>query len=99
MTRVTILVWACTTSRDQRAWGGGLRYAVYGVILVMTSKEVIKLLKQAGWVHQRTNGSHHVFTHSVYLGIVVVPHPKSEMATGTLLSIEKQSHVKLRRSK
>lgn len=43
----------------------------------------------------RQSGSHKQFRHKAKPGTVTVPHPKSEMATGTLKSIEKQSGVRL----
>lgn len=62
----------------------------------MKSREVIKRLKQAGWVEVRQVGSHKQFRHSTSKGTVTVPHPKSNLGTGTLKSIEAQSGVKLR---
>jgi predicted RNA binding protein YcfA (HicA-like mRNA interferase family) len=44
----------------------------------------------------RQEGSHIQFRHKSKAGTVTVPHPKSDMAIGTLKSIEKQSGVKLR---
>jgi predicted RNA binding protein YcfA (HicA-like mRNA interferase family) len=61
----------------------------------VTSADVIRLLKAAGWVHVRTKGSHQHFKHPGTRGIVTVPHPKKDLPTGTLKSIEKQSGVKL----
>lgn len=62
----------------------------------MRSGDVIKLIKKDGWVEVRQSGSHKQFRHPTKPGTVTVPHPKSEMATGTLKSIEKQSGVRLR---
>ena len=62
----------------------------------MKSREVIKLLEAGGWVLDRVKGSHHHFRHSDLPGTVTVPHPESDLAIGTLKSIEKQSGVKLR---
>jgi predicted RNA binding protein YcfA (HicA-like mRNA interferase family) len=62
----------------------------------MRSGEVIKKLQADGWSEVRQAGSHKHFRHPTKPGTVTVPHPKSEMAIGTLKSIEKQSGVKLR---
>lgn len=62
----------------------------------MRSAEVIKKLEKAGWTEVRQSGSHKQFRHPTLPGTVTVPHPKAEMAIGTLKSIEKQSGVKLR---
>lgn len=62
----------------------------------MRSADVIKRLEKEGWQEVRQKGSHKQFRHPDRSGTVTVPHPKSEMATGTLRSIEKLSGVKLR---
>ncbi|ARR55310.1 type II toxin-antitoxin system HicA family toxin [Sphingomonas sp. C8-2] len=62
----------------------------------MRSSEVIKKLAKDGWSEVRQTGSHKHFRHPTKPGTVTVPHPKSEMAIGTLKSIEKQSGVRLR---
>lgn len=61
----------------------------------MRSREVIKRLEAAGWVEVRQAGSHKQFRHPSRPGTVTVPHPKADLAKGTLKSIEKQSGVKL----
>lgn len=61
----------------------------------MTSAEVIRILKAAGWELVRTKGSHHHFGHPSKPGIVTVPHPKKDFPIGTLKSIEKQAGVRL----
>lgn len=62
----------------------------------MCSAEIIKRIGQAGWVEVRQTGSHKHFRHATLPGTVTVPHPKSELAIGTLKSIERQSGVRLR---
>ncbi len=62
----------------------------------MKSREVIKVLKKDGWEEVRQTGGHIHFRHPVKKGTVTVPHPKAEMAIGTLKSIEEQSGVRLR---
>jgi predicted RNA binding protein YcfA (HicA-like mRNA interferase family) len=61
------------------------------------SGEIIKLIEAEGWREVRQSGSHKHFRHPERPGIVTVPHPKAEMAIGTIKSIERQSGVKLRR--
>jgi Predicted periplasmic or secreted lipoprotein len=39
-------------------------------------------------------GSHHKFHHKVKKGIVVIPHPKKDVAIGTAKSILKQAGLK-----
>lgn len=62
----------------------------------MRSGEIIKKLTKAGWFEVRQSGSHKQFRHADIQGTVTVPHPKAEMAIGTIKSIEKQSGVRLR---
>lgn len=62
----------------------------------LKSREVIKWLKADGWAEVRQEGSHVQLRHSIKPGTVTVPHPKSDLAIGTLKSIEKQSGLKLR---
>ena len=61
----------------------------------MRSREVIKKLQADGWFEVRQAGSHKQFRHPEKPGTVTVPHPKAEMARGTLKSISKQSGVPL----
>jgi predicted RNA binding protein YcfA (HicA-like mRNA interferase family) len=61
----------------------------------VSSAEVIRRIKAAGWKHVRTKGSHHHFQHAKITGIVTVPHPRKDLPIGTLKSIEKKSCVKL----
>jgi predicted RNA binding protein YcfA (HicA-like mRNA interferase family) len=62
----------------------------------MKSAEVIRLLEKDGWFLARQKGSHQHFRHALKTGTVTVPHPKSDLAIGTLKSIEKQSGVRIR---
>jgi len=57
----------------------------------MNSAELIRELKAAGWVLNRTRGSHHVFRHPSKPGIVVVPHPKKELGKGLVKAIRRQA--------
>ncbi len=62
----------------------------------MSSKEIIRRLKANGWYEVAHEGSHIQFKHASKPGRVTVPHPKKDLPVGTLLSIEKQSGLKLR---
>jgi len=57
----------------------------------MKSKDVIKMLEEDGWTLRRVTGSHHHFKHESKKGLVTVPHPKTDIAKGTLRSIRKQA--------
>lgn len=60
------------------------------------SRQIIKALKAAGWVHVRTTGDHWHFRHPDRPGIATVPHPKKDLPAGTIKSIERQSGLALR---
>lgn len=62
----------------------------------MDSREIIKKLKDDGWYQVGTTGSHHHFKHLEKKGKVTVPHPKKDLPLKTLISIEKQTGIKLR---
>jgi predicted RNA binding protein YcfA (HicA-like mRNA interferase family) len=62
----------------------------------MKSAEIIKLLKEDGWVLHHVKGSHHQFKHPSKAGKVTVPHPKYDLPIGTAKSIFKQAGLKWR---
>jgi predicted RNA binding protein YcfA (HicA-like mRNA interferase family) len=57
----------------------------------MTSADLIRELRRAGWGLDRVAGSHHVFKHPERPGIVVVPHPKKDLGTGLVKAIRRQA--------
>ena len=59
----------------------------------MDSREVIKILKEDGWYEHHVKGSHHQYKHDTKEGKVTVPHPKKDIAVGTLKSIWKQAGI------
>ncbi|MCX5900599.1 MAG: type II toxin-antitoxin system HicA family toxin [Proteobacteria bacterium] len=61
----------------------------------MNSGDIIKRLKCDGWYEVARRGSHVQFKHAVNKGRVTVPHPKKDLPTGTVKSIEKQARIKL----
>ena len=54
----------------------------------MNSKEVIKRLIEEGWINM---GDHVKFKHPDKQGHVVVPHPRKDVAIGTLRNIYRQA--------
>src|SRR5438034_739519 len=62
----------------------------------MSSREVIRRLKQDGWYEVAHVGSHKQFKPPVKPGRVTVPHPVRDIPIGTLRSIEKQAGIRLR---
>ena len=63
----------------------------------MDSREVIRLLEEAGFVWRRTKGSHQRWEHLVTKKKVTIVHPDKDIRLGTLIAYEKQSGVRLRR--
>ena len=57
----------------------------------MDSKEIIKRLQDDGWQLHHTKGDHHQFKHPEKQGKVTVPHPKKDIAIGTLHNIFRQA--------
>lgn len=62
--------------------------------MAKSSREIIRSLKNNGWVEVRRAGSHAQFKHPVNPLLVTVPHPKRDLPRGTVRSIEKASGLK-----
>ena len=59
---------------------------------IMKVRDVLRILREDGWLEVRTRGSHRVMKHTAKPGIVVVPgHAADELAPGTLKSISDQA--------
>lgn len=56
-----------------------------------TSAELIKMIKDDGWILECVNGSRHHFYHPVKKGIVTIPHPVKDMDPKTTNSIQTAS--------
>ena len=57
----------------------------------MNSREIIKKLQDDGWYLHHVKGDHHQFKHPEKQGKITVPHPKKDMAIGTLRNIFRQA--------
>jgi predicted RNA binding protein YcfA (HicA-like mRNA interferase family) len=64
---------------------------------MISSSEIIRMLRNDGWQVVRQKGSHVQLRHPSKPGRVTVPHPNKDVPMGTLKSIEKQSGLTLRR--
>ena len=62
----------------------------------MRSRDVIRISEADGWKEVARKGSHAQFRHPTKKGRVTVPDPKRDLPVGTLLSIEKQSGLRIR---
>lgn len=65
-------------------------------VISMNSRDVIRAIERAGWVHVAAKGDHWQFKHPTRPGRVTVVHPKRDLPIGTLRNIERQSGVSLR---
>lgn len=63
----------------------------------LSSREVIRRPEENGWQHVRTKGDHWHFKHPAKPGLTTVPHPVKDLKLKTLINIERQSGLKLRR--
>jgi predicted RNA binding protein YcfA (HicA-like mRNA interferase family) len=59
----------------------------------VTSADLIRRLRKAGWQLDRVRGGHHIFTHPERTGSVVVPHPKKDLGKGLINAILKQAGI------
>lgn len=61
---------------------------------MISSREVIKVLKANGWEHVATRGDHYQFKKG---GVkVTVQHPVKDLSIRNIISIEKQTGIRLR---
>ena len=61
----------------------------------LSSRELIRILKDDGWIIARTRGSHLHFKHPTKPGLVTVPHPERDLPRGTVRNIFKQAGIEL----
>ena len=59
-----------------------------------SSRDVMKILLEDGWVEINCVGDHHQFKHPTKKGKVTLRHPVKDLAVRDLKSIEKQSGLK-----
>ena len=53
----------------------------------MTARELEKAIKNLGWVHKNTKGSHKQFVHPVLPGKITIPQHKGDISKETAKSI------------
>jgi predicted RNA binding protein YcfA (HicA-like mRNA interferase family) len=57
----------------------------------MSSREILKILKDDGWYIVGQEGSHVQLKHPTKKGRVTVPHPEKDIPVGTQRNIMKQA--------
>ncbi|MDZ7792966.1 MAG: type II toxin-antitoxin system HicA family toxin [Spirochaetia bacterium] len=65
----------------------------------MTGKDLIKLLKDHGWVLDRISGSHHIMIKEGRRSIPIPVHGKKEIPIGLAKRILKQAGIERRNDK
>ena len=63
--------------------------------MLTNSRDIYRRLVADGWVLDRINGSHHIFTKSGAERAIPVPHPKKDIPLGTARSIYKAAGWKI----
>ncbi|MDR0823120.1 MAG: type II toxin-antitoxin system HicA family toxin [Endomicrobium sp.] len=58
-----------------------------------SSRELIKIIEDDGWFLVGAVGSHHQFKHHTKSGKITIPHPKKDIALGTMKTIFKQANL------
>jgi predicted RNA binding protein YcfA (HicA-like mRNA interferase family) len=59
----------------------------------LTPKDIVRIIKQKGFVLDRSRGSHQIWLHPVSRMRVIVPMHNKDIPTGTLFSILKQAGI------
>ena len=60
-----------------------------------TSRDILRVLEADGWVVKHQVGSHVQLVHPTKPGKVTLPHPKKDLAPGTVKSIARQAGLTL----
>jgi predicted RNA binding protein YcfA (HicA-like mRNA interferase family) len=61
--------------------------------MILSSKQLIKMLLADGWYEVAVRGSHHHYKHQTKVGKVTIPHPKKDLPIKTVNSIKKQAGI------
>ena len=59
----------------------------------MTSKQLVKIITEHGWIATTIKGSHHTFKHPDSAQIITIPHPKKDLSIGLVKSIFKVANL------
>jgi predicted RNA binding protein YcfA (HicA-like mRNA interferase family) len=59
----------------------------------LTAKELIRVLEQRGWEHDRSRGSHHIYVHVATRRTLSIPVARRAMSIGTLSRLLKDAGI------
>jgi len=60
----------------------------------MTGKDMVKLLRENGWVADRVSGSHHIMVKAGKRAVPVPVHGKKDLPRGLVAAILRQAEIK-----
>lgn len=60
---------------------------------VLTSKDVVRILQQKGFLLDRSSGSHQIWLHATLRKRAIVPMHNKDLPIGTLYAILKQAGI------
>jgi predicted RNA binding protein YcfA (HicA-like mRNA interferase family) len=61
------------------------------MLYTMSSRDLLRILREDGWFEVATRGSHVQLKHPVKSGRVTLPHPKKDLPLGTVRSVLRQA--------
>jgi predicted RNA binding protein YcfA (HicA-like mRNA interferase family) len=64
------------------------------ILTSFSSKEILQILAQDGWMFKRQRGSHIQLEHPIKKGKVTVPHPRKNLKPKIIQTILKQAGLK-----
>lgn len=62
--------------------------------MAKSSRQIKRILEQAGWKLQRQTGSHMQYRHPDSSFVVTLPHPKKDLPIGVVRDIAKKTGLK-----
>lgn len=59
--------------------------------MLTNSRDIVRRLREDGWVEIRIRGSHHVFKHPGFSHVITVMHPQKDLGKGLVHKIYKDA--------
>ncbi|HEY0328380.1 MAG TPA: type II toxin-antitoxin system HicA family toxin [Rhodopseudomonas sp.] len=90
--RWSIVSWSGCRFIGSRPSRSGIKCWLWlGHAMLRDSRDIVRRLEREGFERISVNGSHHKFRHRVSKRMVIVPHPRRDIALGTVRSIYRQA--------
>jgi predicted RNA binding protein YcfA (HicA-like mRNA interferase family) len=71
-----------------------MNYFIKDGNVTYSSKDLMKMIEDDGWVLVRVRGSHHHYRHPVKPGVTTIKHPEKDTPLGTAHNILRQAGLK-----